>query len=371
MHTPNRYESQIDSSSENLVVHIDTEMPSVLSLAGEAASQNLPPTERINSAPKQIEATALAQETSVFPWFSMDEAVVGLAHRAQKIPCQDAAIAQHVPRPFIVLADGAGSAVVSDLGAQAVVTGLARLVHTLEGQWLPLLDSADSDNNELLSKWPMLLVKHARGILDDTAKLHRRDIRDLRCTLLGALVGRERFLWFKVGDGELVAERTEWDDAQNPVRQCCVLGERGKGDYANQTIFIDVAKPEDVQWGVESTQGVSGLVAMSDGAAERLVATDGSKVASRVSKLLDDLRNQQLKRQHLTQLFYSPEFCDRSSGDDRSIALLAKNVVHQLIPPLQSVKAEESMPLTEAAVQDVPAVKTLLPKQRKSRGKTR
>jgi hypothetical protein len=86
---------------------------------------------------------------------------------------------------------------------------------------------------------------------------------------------------------------------------------------------------------------------------------------------LDDLRNQRLKRQHLTKLFYSPEFCDRSSGDDRSIALLAKNVVHPIVTPLQLVKADEPKSTTDAVLQNVPVVAAPSLKQRKSRGKTR
>lgn len=293
----------------------------------------------------QAEVAYPAQFTPV-SWFAMDEAVVGLAHRAQNTPCQDAAIAQHAPRPFIVLADGAGSAAVSDIGAQAVVTGIARLIQTLEGQWLTLLDSAESVEGALAVKWPMLMVKHARGILADTAQMHRREIRDLRCTLLCAIVGQKRIMWLKVGDGEIVVERTECDHVPVLPPHCYVLGERGKGDFVNQTTFIDTAKPEDVQWGIESSQSISGLAAMSDGAAERLVATNGLKVATRVSKLLEALRNQQLKRQHLTQLFYSTEFCQRSSGDDRSMALLAC----QLVAPPQS---DEPVLQSEAVVSNI------------------
>lgn len=280
------------------------------------------------------------------PWFGMDEAVVGLAHRTQNVPCQDAAIAQSAQRSFIVLADGAGSAAVSDIGAQAVVTGIARLFNTLEGQWLHLLDDVEIEHSELNSKWPMLLVKHARGILEDTAKMHRRNVRELRCTLLGALVGRERVMWFKVGDGEIVVERTHLNDTHEVVRHRCVLGERGKGDFANQTTFIDIAQPQDVQWGFEPVHQLSGLLAMSDGAAERLVANDGASVASRVGKLLDELRGQRLKRQHLTRLFYSPEFCNRSSGDDRSVAMLAREVTIELKLPDMPLEIMES-PLDE------------------------
>lgn len=341
-------ESPVNQLKERSTCETEAEVTSVAVAPALTAPTDVPPIEQSSDVHCQPEVSQRLVP-NLASWQGMDEAVVGLAHRAQNTPCQDVAIAQHTPRPYIVLADGAGSAAISDIGAQAVVTGIARLVHTLEGQWATLLDDAESEEKALAAKWPMLLVKHARGILSDTAKIHRRDIRDLRCTLLCVIVGQKRLMWFKVGDGEIVAERTGWDEAQVPTRHCHVLGERGKGDFANQTTFIDIAKPEDVQWGIEDIQGLSGLVAMSDGAAERLVATDGSKVAPRVSTLLDELRKQKLKRQYLTQLFYSPEFCERSSGDDRSMALLASAIAPPPKQPKQPVSS--TAPIIESVLE--------------------
>ena len=76
------------------------------------------------------------------PWFSQYEAVTGLAHRdlSSPLPCQDAALAGNDPRPWLLLADGAGSSAVSEIGARCVVNGLNRLLHTLERPVAALLD---------------------------------------------------------------------------------------------------------------------------------------------------------------------------------------------------------------------------------------
>jgi hypothetical protein len=269
-------------------------------------------------------------------WRVVEEAVVGLAHRAQNLPCQDAARAVRGPRPVVVVADGAGSSAVSELGAHAVVTGTIRLLDSLDKPLAELLDSPAPPARDLARTWGLLLVKHAMGLLKDLAAQHRREVQDFRCTFLLMVAGRERLLWLKVGDGALVVERMRLTpdgrlDETGPWQpELSTLGEAGKGEFANQTVFLDAATPDDVQIGCLLAGDITGMAAMSDGAAERLVGSDGSRVAPRMASLLQQLREDRLRRQALTQMFYEEGFCKGSSGDDRSIALAACGV---LAPP--------------------------------------
>lgn len=54
-----------------------------------------------------------------------------------------------------------------------------------------------------------------------------------------------------------------------------VLGnsQQAKGEFANQTCFVDAASPSDVQCGHQPTHHTLGWVLMSDGGAEKLVAS--------------------------------------------------------------------------------------------------
>jgi hypothetical protein len=98
--------------------------------------------------------------------------------------------------------------------------------------------------------------------------------------------------------------------------------------FANQTTFVDDRlSMQDVQWGMHSSVGVSGLAAMSDGAAEKLVSNNGRMVSGQISRWLEGVREQTLRRRDLTQAFYSDRFNQQSTGDDRSIALLAAQMV--------------------------------------------
>ena len=271
-------------------------------------------------------------------WQALAEAVVGLAHRDAKIalPCQDAALAQAGSRPLVIACDGAGSAAVSELGSQALTVGLSRLVYTLELQFVQLLDQADPmPDDDFARQMVRSLMRHAKGILQDLAAQHRREVRDFRSTVLLAVVGKKRWLWLKVGDGAVVMERIEQRHTASRSGEMmlslhpvlCSLGEVGKGEFANQTTFVDDAlNMNDVQWDLLPSEGLTGVAVMSDGAAEKLVSNDGQTVAGLTSQWFDLLRQQVLRRRDLTQAFYSERFVKGSTGDDRCVALLSAQV---------------------------------------------
>lgn len=265
------------------------------------------------------------------PWLAQHEAVVGLSHRNANppMPCQDAATSVSLPHPVLIVADGAGSAALSEVGSEAVVRGLARLLNTLDKQIASLLDepvnpTAMVEHDLRARNFALLLVKHAKGVLEDLAEQQRRSARDFRCTLLLIVAGQHSALWLKIGDGALVVERRSRLADERLHAELCTLGLPGKGEFANITQFIDdQLRPADVQSGLLDLQDISGLAAMSDGAAEKLIAQDGSKVARQLENWFEALRQGKLARRDLTRSFYSDAFCARSSGDDCSIALLA------------------------------------------------
>lgn len=250
-------------------------------------------------------------------WMAADAAVVGSAHlRANPPkPCQDAALADAGGRALVVLADGAGSAAVSHIGAAAVVAGVRRLCRTLEADLATTLDT----ESRLIGAAELLahrIVTHSKGILGDLAEAHLRGAEDFRCTLLVWVAGRQRALWLKVGDGALVAEI----DAEH---HC--IGPAGKGEFANQTCFI-APRLEDSQWAwgeIDATR-LSGLAAMSDGAAERLVANDASRVSPAVGKLLRGVAEGQVGRREIFSLLAEGGFWKGTSGDDKSLALIGR-----------------------------------------------
>ncbi|EKO3733197.1 protein phosphatase 2C domain-containing protein [Vibrio metschnikovii] len=265
-------------------------------------------------------------------WQSCFEAIAGLAHRDANppLPCQDSAIALNSPRPTIILADGAGSSAVSEIGSQAVTLGLARLLNTLERQVEQLLDKpmeAESQHQQDARNFSLLLVKHARGILDDLATQHRRPQQDFRCTLLLAVQGKSHLLWLKIGDGALITETLLQTSEGQLTPQLKTLGQVGKGEFANTTTFIDAnLQPKEVQSGLCDSQWITGFAAMSDGGADRLVRHDGTQISGQISNWLHQLRQSQLKRRSLSLMFSSDIFTRGTTGDDISLALCASGL---------------------------------------------
>jgi hypothetical protein len=191
-----------------------------------------------------------------------------------------------------------------------------------------------------------LLVKHARGLLDDLAQAQRRPVLDFRCTLLVAVLGKAQTLWVQVGDGAIVAEQQVWEAPAHTALQAqavlTCLGTAQKGEFANQTVFLTEAQPADVQWGLLASDTLTGLALMSDGASEKLVASHRQTVSARVSAWLAALREGRLLRSELTQAFYAPDFCQRSTGDDRSIALVSAPLLPE--PATQSPPSRVALP---------------------------
>lgn len=257
-------------------------------------------------------------------WFAQYEIVAGLSHRKSTIPlpCQDSAFAFTAPKPTIIIADGAGSSAVSDLGSKAVVMGLARFIKTMGNYFSDLLDNESSQTKQ--REAALILVKHAKGILEDLATEHRRPLKDFRCTLLLAIIGKVHTLWVKVGDGALVIERQRINDQKEMITELSTLGEVGKGEYANATTFIDEhLQPDDVQSDVLVSKYITALFAMSDGGAEKFVSTQGDRVAMRLSHWADLLRQERLLRYQLTRAFYADDFVNGHTGDDCSIAMVS------------------------------------------------
>ena len=286
--------------------------------------------------------------SSQFKWQGIEEAVVGLAHRQNQLPCQDAArCAVRGHRALLVVADGAGSSPVSDIGSDAIVTSTYRLLDTLESQVAELLDQSKTPTPEQVKRFALLVVKHARGCLIDLAQQHRRAASDFRCTLLVVVTGSQHGIWLKVGDGAIVLEEMvvqKTDASLLPHSELSVVGEMGKGEFANVTTFLDSVQLDQVQYGTFPTEFITAIAVMTDGAAEKLVANDGRKASPRLSSWFAALRQEKLSRPALTRAFYTDDFCINTSCDDRGIALAASPFS---LPSLNSkaTQAVQSLPL--------------------------
>lgn len=304
---------------------------------GEAAATPVPevveppaPTQEIQSVVTRADTTELEAagaspaSTPCEPlpvplsaWQVCGVAVTGLAHHRKGLPCQDAVTWHQRPRVVLALSDGAGSAVISERGAAALVRGMSRFVLSLEDAVSSWLDQAGDHAADGVPSWSRRLLAHAQGLLEDLAQVERRSVRDVRATLQLVVLGTEHSFWWQVGDGTIVIQSSNGLQALSSPSQA-------KGEFANQTCFVDVAKVADVQCGLLSTAEVQGLALMSDGGAEKLVASDGSRVSTRLSSWFDDLACHALSAEKLAVAYHEPAMNERTTLDDRSVLLAAR-----------------------------------------------
>lgn len=273
---------------------------------------------------------ACAPATEIKPvrsarWLGAAQACVGTAHLINEppTPCQDAACVDTQTLPLLVVCDGAGSSPLSHLGAQAVVVQLRRLVCTLAQDYGNFLQGPAAPQPADLRRLALRLVKHANGVLQDVAAEHPlASVKDVRCTLLLAVGGRGGWLWLRVGDGALVT--------LNAAGEMAVLGQSGKGEFANYTSFLgDALNPDQVQYGWIADSELDAIAAMTDGAAERLVSMDGQQVALRLKEFFDHAASIEnapvFGRRTLHDFLSDPQAWQGTTGDDRALALLARS----------------------------------------------
>lgn len=262
-----------------------------------------------------------AKPVPLSAWHLSGEAVIGLAHRRKGLPCQDAVAVRNAQRPILALSDGAGLAIVSELGAQALVSGITRFLMSLEDDLAPWLDKTDATPPEQAARWTARLLRHAQGILDDLARSERRSVRDLHGTLLLAVVGERQTFWWQVGDGAIVVRHADGLRALGSPAS-------NKGEFANQTCFVDMADIGMVQHGILPTPEIIGLALMSDGGAEKLVAHDGRRVATRLGEWFDAVAKDSFPPDRIALAFHEPAMWERTNLDDRSVVFAAR-----LAPP--------------------------------------
>ena len=159
-------------------------------------------------------------------WKFVSACAVGAAHLDMKLPCQDACqvevIKPSAAEQYLIClaADGAGSAKAAEVGAHvACETAKASIAG-----WLASKDLLDWDIS-VVEAW----ITEIRSELLATANASSQTMRDFACTLLGAVIGPDKAVFFQIGDGAMVA-------ASGDVHGVVFWPDTGL--YANMTYFV-------------------------------------------------------------------------------------------------------------------------------------
>ena len=169
----------------------------------------------------------------------------------------------------LYLADGAGSASHSELGAQAVVDEGCTVLIERFADFAASNDGA-SVKVELLER----LVSKVSSVADRQGL----DLRDLASTFLCVAVSGNRFLGAHVGDGVVGYLKNG---------ELKVVSAPDNDEFANQTTFVTSSRAaESMRLFRGSLDGVAGFILMSDGTGESLFNPRTGQLAGACSKLI-------------------------------------------------------------------------------------
>lgn len=242
-------------------------------------------------------------------WTMQEYAAQGLSHVEMSIPCQDKVCHATFAGAFVIaLADGAGSAAHSEIGAERATEVTCDFISKN-------FDSISETINALEVKKSILnnILDAFHKIVDDT----HWELSSLACTLLFVAVKGTTCLVGHIGDGVI----------------CCRIEETlraislpSNGEFANSTTFVTSPNAlSDFRLYKGETDKIDGFCLMSDGAAESLYSRKTHEIANMVGKVFtataylkyDD--SKEYYRRLLNNLLV------QRTSDDCSIAVMTKS----------------------------------------------
>lgn len=241
-------------------------------------------------------------------WNLIHCAVQGRGHIKEKIPCQDKTHVLHENDTSIcALADGAGSASLSHIGAEAVVQTICQI----------LVEKFDSYFNENdAERVRQALHRQVIDQLSQEASLHNCQLQDLASTLLFVAVKDDRYLIGQLGDGIIAYMRDGMIRlASQPLKE----------EFVNVTLFTTSPKAASYLQLIKGHLGnIQGFALFSDGAEAGLYNKSTQQFARGLRRTMQLARIESAQSIQ-EQLEYGFEHAVREATmDDCSIALMIK-----------------------------------------------
>ena len=250
---------------------------------------------------------------------------MGTAHLRLGLPCQDACTCEELataggePWLVAVVADGAGSASRAEVGS--------RLACDVVKAELGALAAAGGSLAELTRPWAETLLSRLQEAVTVQADADGGRARDYACTLLAAVVGGDRAVFFQVGDGAIVISAPDGGEDRAGDEYRWVFWP-DTGEYENVTFFA--TKPDalaHLEW-AEMDRRVDEVALFSDGL-QRLALHYASRTvhapffSSKLAVLRESASSPESLAVGLARFLSSPEV-DERTDDDRTLVLATR-----------------------------------------------
>lgn len=251
-------------------------------------------------------------------WLGVAAAARGRGHISRNVVCQDEVFyAYGNDVSVIALADGAGSAVNSQLGAEKAASVIANmLIESFE----------DIYGNPSSGNVARDIMKNIRAGLQQLADEYGVELKTLASTLLAVAVREDKYIYLHLGDGVIGAFRKG---------RTFMASAPANGEFANSTVFTTSNRAEEyMQLGKGVLGDIEGFVLMSDGSAHSLVQKQQARFAGavatmfRLGRLLPKAYMENLLRKDLLPAMLCKTI------DDCSIALLLHSEYGKISPAM-------------------------------------
>ena len=252
-------------------------------------------------------------------WQIIGAAVQGLSHQKQGLPCQDALKYHCLPGGILLvaLADGAGSAIHAEIGAQAAVDASL--------DWL--LTHVEKEHPFECCEWTELMwatFQNARTALERLGEEHDEPIRSFATTLTCLVATPEQLIVGQLGDGAVVAVGE--DDGLKTVTAL------QRGEYANETNFLTQDQALDLVAIQVIDERIRALAVMSDGLTRLALKRPNNEphlpffkpLFAFVESSASSNDGAQAK-DALTEFLTSPRVCERTDDDKSLVLALRQN----------------------------------------------
>ena len=191
-------------------------------------------------------------------WRWAQASVIGASHLSQETECQDRLLCRTLETAadgeilIAIVADGAGSTTDGQIGAQ---TACETFFEQISG----FLHSGNASVASLNEDFGRLWIRFFQAKITETARKSKKETREYASTLVAAVVGETRAVFYQVGDGGAVF-------STNGRPQSYRFGvEPRESEYVNTTEFLtDETAAESLQF-VVVEERIEDLILFSDG----------------------------------------------------------------------------------------------------------